>query len=66
MFITVDVKRSSSCKCLQRALNQTKWKEYFSGGRKYYYNVSAMLTLLYSQTKRITDRVERVEMGYAR
>ncbi|KAJ6577207.1 hypothetical protein B0H19DRAFT_1019510 [Mycena capillaripes] len=22
----------------QRALNQTKWKEYFSGGRKYYYN----------------------------
>lgn len=24
---------------LKRALNQTKWKEYFSGGRKYYYNV---------------------------
>ena len=24
----------------QRALTQTKWKEYFSGGRKYYYNVS--------------------------
>lgn len=24
---------------LQRALNETKWKEYFSGGRKYYYNV---------------------------
>ena len=24
---------------LQKALNQTKWKEYFSGGRKYYYNV---------------------------
>ncbi|KAJ3521014.1 hypothetical protein NMY22_g12494 [Coprinellus aureogranulatus] len=23
----------------ERALNQTKWKEYFSGGRKYYYNV---------------------------
>ncbi|KAJ3877069.1 hypothetical protein F5051DRAFT_354298 [Lentinula edodes] len=22
----------------ERALNQTKWKEYFSGGRKYYYN----------------------------
>nr|GAT60860.1 predicted protein [Mycena chlorophos] len=22
----------------QRALNETKWKEYFSGGRKYYYN----------------------------
>ncbi|CAK5268561.1 unnamed protein product [Mycena citricolor] len=22
----------------QRALNQTKWKEYLSGGRKYYYN----------------------------
>jgi pre-mRNA-processing factor 40 len=30
------------CKLMnsQRALNQTKWKEYFSGGRKYYYNVS--------------------------
>ena len=25
----------------QRALNQTTWKEYFSGGRKYYYNVRA-------------------------
>ena len=23
----------------QRALAQTEWKEYFSGGRKYYYNV---------------------------
>ncbi|KAI0367020.1 hypothetical protein BV20DRAFT_1123833 [Pilatotrama ljubarskyi] len=22
----------------EKALNQTKWKEYFSGGRKYYYN----------------------------
>ncbi|KAF8916176.1 hypothetical protein CPB85DRAFT_1374657 [Mucidula mucida] len=22
----------------ERALNETKWKEYFSGGRKYYYN----------------------------
>ncbi|KAH8093749.1 hypothetical protein BXZ70DRAFT_949059 [Cristinia sonorae] len=22
----------------ERALNQTKWKEYFSGGRKYFYN----------------------------
>ncbi|RXW23051.1 hypothetical protein EST38_g2826 [Candolleomyces aberdarensis] len=25
----------------ERALNQTKWKEYFSGGRKYYYHVGA-------------------------
>jgi hypothetical protein len=30
---------------IQRALNQTKWKEYFSGGRKYYYNVSPTLSL---------------------
>ncbi|KAF8889322.1 hypothetical protein BD779DRAFT_1520931 [Infundibulicybe gibba] len=29
--------------CLQRALNQTKWKEYFSGGRKYYYNLILVL-----------------------
>jgi hypothetical protein len=28
----------------QRALNQTKWKEYFSGGRKYYYNVRSFLS----------------------
>ncbi|KAG6821479.1 hypothetical protein H0H93_010203 [Arthromyces matolae] len=26
---------------LQRALNQTKWKEYFSNGRKYYYNTDS-------------------------
>ncbi|KAK7679434.1 hypothetical protein QCA50_017488 [Cerrena zonata] len=25
----------------ERALNQTKWKEYFSGGRKYYYNTDS-------------------------
>ncbi|EMD38842.1 hypothetical protein CERSUDRAFT_112571 [Gelatoporia subvermispora B] len=25
----------------ERALNQTKWKEYFSGGRKYYYNTES-------------------------
>ncbi|TFK51650.1 hypothetical protein OE88DRAFT_1698706 [Heliocybe sulcata] len=25
----------------QRALNQTKWKEYFSSGRKYYYNTES-------------------------
>ena len=36
----------------QRALNQTKWKEYFSGGRKYYYNVSLSTSfiLFYSPT----------------
>ncbi|KAJ8694912.1 U1 snRNP protein [Pleurotus ostreatus] len=25
----------------ERALNETKWKEYFSGGRKYYYNTES-------------------------
>lgn len=30
----------------QKALNQTKWKEYFSGGRKYYYNVRTSMSLL--------------------
>ncbi|KAJ7236014.1 hypothetical protein C8J57DRAFT_1728412 [Mycena rebaudengoi] len=29
----------------ERALNQTKWKEYFSGGRKYYYNVRLSLAV---------------------
>jgi hypothetical protein len=27
----------------EKALNDTKWKEYFSGGRKYYYNVNLTL-----------------------
>jgi pre-mRNA-processing factor 40 len=29
---------------LQRALSKTKWKEYFSNGRKYYYNVRCFLS----------------------
>ena len=34
----------------KRALTQTKWKEYFSGGRKYYYNVSFGTLCIYASS----------------
>lgn len=37
---------SHSFYSFQKALSETKWKEYFSGGRKYYYNVCRMRTFL--------------------
>lgn len=42
---------------IQRALNQTKWKEYFSGGRKYYYNVCPLVIAEHT----ISDDVTKTE-----
>ena len=39
-MVSIHLERlTESVLLLQKALNQTRWKEYFSGGRKYYYNV---------------------------
>lgn len=52
---------------LQRALSSTDWKEYVSGGRKYYYNVRYAWPGHERQAlTAIVDRVEGVKMDYAR
>ena len=52
---------------LQKALGQTQWKEYFSSGRKYYYNVSpGVLRLTFRMLMLVPiDGNERIKMGYA-
>lgn len=53
---------------LQRALAETKWKEYVSGGRAYFYNVSVVQQSLTPILNRLgsPDRDERVKMGHPR
>ena len=48
----------------QRALNQTPWKEYFSGGKKYYYNVRSAKFVSY-QLMTSVDYDEGVQVGHA-
>jgi len=51
---------------LQRALSATDWKEYVSGGRKYYYNVRCACANDEPQAlTAIADRDEGVKMDYA-
>ena len=50
---------------IQRALNQTPWKEYFSGGKKYYYNVRAAKALSCRYTHNFPDNIKRVQVGNA-